>query len=67
MPQFDAIDRSARPCVDAAYARARLDVMDAIIPAYAERFPVQVEETVNTVAGYRLKHQRCCQEDLALA
>ena len=67
MPQMDAINRSARPCVEAAYARARLDVIDAVIPAYAERFPDQFEQTVNAVAGYRLKQQRCCREDLALA
>jgi hypothetical protein len=42
-----------------AIQKAREDVIEAVIPAYAERFPEQFEHAVETVLTFRLREQGC--------
>lgn len=56
-----------RSCIERARDRARADVIDAVIPGFAERFPDQVEHAVETVAAYRLRERGCSVGEPALA
>jgi hypothetical protein len=50
----------ARPCVQRAERRARADVLGAVMPDVVERFPDQVEDTVQIIARLRLDNGECC-------
>jgi len=47
------------PQVEAAIQQARADVVEAVIPDFARRFPEQFEQAVETVACYRLRERGC--------
>lgn len=49
-----------RPCVQRAERRARADVLHAVMPDVLERFPDQVEDTVQIIASLRLANGACC-------
>lgn len=45
--------------VEAAIERARADMVEAVMPDFARRFPDQFEHAVETVATYRLRELGC--------
>ncbi len=47
------------PRVEAAIERARADMVEAVMPDFARRFPDQFEHAVETVATYRLRELGC--------
>lgn len=47
------------PRIEAAIEQARADVVEAVMPDFARRFPEQFEHAVETVASYRLREMGC--------
>jgi hypothetical protein len=58
---------ASRPCVQAARDRASAIVESAVMPAFADRFPDQVADAVDTIALMQLRERGCCMGEPALA